>query len=114
MHHCGHDCIPWDVCVHQLADLLRQHGDSISRVDCFDEIAFAASGGTLYTTAASITAAAALHFTALMQVHRHQRFVQPCCLHPPLRLRSAAQDQGGGRQERDGVQSAQPVTRRLL
>jgi hypothetical protein len=56
VHHCGHDCIPWDVCVHQLSDLLRQHGDSISRVDCFDEIAFAASGGTLYAAAPSITA----------------------------------------------------------
>ncbi len=27
---------------------LSELGDTISRVDCFDEIAFAASGGTLY------------------------------------------------------------------
>ncbi len=33
--------------MHQLADLLRQNADTISRVQFFDEIAFAASGGTV-------------------------------------------------------------------
>jgi hypothetical protein len=54
VHHCGHDCIPWDICVHRLADLLHKNSDTISRVDFFDEIAFAASGGTVYTATNAI------------------------------------------------------------
>jgi hypothetical protein len=54
VHHCGHDCIPWDICVNRLADTLRKNSDTISRVDFFDEIAFAASGGTVYTATNAI------------------------------------------------------------
>ncbi len=34
-------------CVHRLADLLAKNSDCISRVEFFDEISFAASGGTV-------------------------------------------------------------------
>jgi short subunit dehydrogenase-like uncharacterized protein len=47
--HCGHDCIPWDLCVHHLSSHLNARGDVLERVQCFNEIRATASGGTIAT-----------------------------------------------------------------
>ena len=47
--HCGHDSIPWDIGVYQLSKTLKEKGDELKSIKCFDEINAFASGGTLAT-----------------------------------------------------------------
>lgn len=49
VHFCGHDCVPWDLTVRELAMGLKEAGDEMEEVQCFNEIIFAPSGGTLAT-----------------------------------------------------------------
>jgi len=46
---CGHDCVPWDLCVLELAKAMKKKGDSLASVACYDEILASASGGTMAT-----------------------------------------------------------------
>jgi len=46
----GHDSIPWDLCTFKLHERLStQHNDSLVKVEFFDEIRSAPSGGTIET-----------------------------------------------------------------
>eukprot|EP01038_Epipyxis_sp_PR26KG_P008390 gene8390-11347_t len=49
VHFCGHDCIPWDISVLECSKYLKQKGESLTEVHCYDEIFAGASGGTLAT-----------------------------------------------------------------
>ena len=49
MHFCGHDCIPWDLCVRSLSQYMRSKDENLKEVRCYDEIKGSASGGTLET-----------------------------------------------------------------
>ena len=49
VHFCGHDCVPWDLAVLECSNLLKAQGQSISEVNCYDEICADASGGTFAT-----------------------------------------------------------------
>jgi len=49
VHLCGHDSMPWDLMTMMLAKKLKERGDCITRVDMFDDIKSAPSGGTLET-----------------------------------------------------------------
>jgi len=49
VHFAGHDCVPWDLSVLALAEGLAERGDTIARVDFYDEIRSAPSGGTIET-----------------------------------------------------------------
>jgi hypothetical protein len=46
---CGHDCVPWDLIVMEIATALKKKGEKLSEVKIFDEILAAPSGGTLET-----------------------------------------------------------------
>lgn len=46
---CGHDSVPWDLCVFKLHKCLQEKNDSLSRVELFDDIRAQASGGTMAT-----------------------------------------------------------------
>lgn len=54
VHFCGHDCVPWDMAVYLLAEELRKRNENLIKVDCFDEINGAYSGGTMATLAHSL------------------------------------------------------------
>jgi hypothetical protein len=41
---CGHDCVPWDLCAFKAAEALKQQGESMVDIKCFDEICGSASG----------------------------------------------------------------------
>jgi short subunit dehydrogenase-like uncharacterized protein len=49
VHFCGHDCVPWDLAVRECAKALKQTGEALKTVKCFDMIKAAPSGGTLET-----------------------------------------------------------------
>lgn len=49
VHHCGHDCIPWDLMALMLAKKLKEKGEALDRVDMYDDIKGTFSGGTLET-----------------------------------------------------------------
>jgi short subunit dehydrogenase-like uncharacterized protein len=49
------DCIPWDLSVLACSEHLRSRGDTLSRVQCFDEIIAHASGGTMATVFNSLS-----------------------------------------------------------
>lgn len=49
VHFCGHDCVPWDLAVQACANVLKQSGEGLASVKCFDMINSAPSGGTLET-----------------------------------------------------------------
>jgi short subunit dehydrogenase-like uncharacterized protein len=56
VHFCGHDCVPWDLTVRALADKLQaETGSPMTKVELFDEIRGAASGGTYATILHSLT-----------------------------------------------------------
>ena len=57
VHFCGHDCIPWDLCVQQLDKALRQKdkSESLAEVRFYDEINISPSGGTLATVVNSLS-----------------------------------------------------------
>ena len=38
VHFCGHDCVPWDLLALELANTLKKNGDTLSRLDFYDEI----------------------------------------------------------------------------
>lgn len=48
---CGHDCVPWDLTVFKLQELLQQQNptEDLIHVTCWDEIYSTPSGGTLAT-----------------------------------------------------------------
>ncbi len=46
---CGHDCIPWDLSVLALSNEFKKRGDTLTTVNCYDEIRGSASGGTVAT-----------------------------------------------------------------
>jgi len=47
---CGHDSVPWDLSTYYLAKKLKEdHGTDLARVDFYDDIKSAPSGGTLET-----------------------------------------------------------------
>jgi short subunit dehydrogenase-like uncharacterized protein len=56
--HCGHDCVPWDLCVNELSNHFQNPNpnpnpndskDRLCSVRCYDVIRAAPSGGTLAT-----------------------------------------------------------------
>lgn len=49
VHHCGHDCVPWDLMTMMLAKKLKEKGEQMKRVDMYDDLKGQASGGTLET-----------------------------------------------------------------
>lgn len=49
VHYCGHDCVPWDLTCMKLAQKLKEKGESLTRVDCYDDAKGTVSGGTLET-----------------------------------------------------------------
>eukprot|EP00965_Chrysotila_dentata_P221344 6192330-Pleurochrysis_carterae.AAC.4 len=49
VHLCGHDSVPWDLMTLMLTKKLRESNDSLARVDMWDDIKSAPSGGTLET-----------------------------------------------------------------
>jgi short subunit dehydrogenase-like uncharacterized protein len=53
---CGHDCIPWDLTVFKLEELLQRHNadEELVRVQCWDELYSSPSGGTVATIVASV------------------------------------------------------------
>jgi len=52
---CGHDCIPWDLCVYKLNEALQQDcQEELVSATCFDEVKGAASGGTIETALGAI------------------------------------------------------------
>jgi short subunit dehydrogenase-like uncharacterized protein len=46
---CGHDSVPWDLSTLMLAKKLKEGGESLDRIDFYDDINSAPSGGTLET-----------------------------------------------------------------
>ena len=38
VHFCGHDCVPWDLLTLQAAKQLKSKGETLSSIECFDEI----------------------------------------------------------------------------
>ena len=46
---CGHDSIPWDLSTYMLANKLKEGGEDLVKVDFYDDIDSAPSGGTLET-----------------------------------------------------------------
>ena len=46
---CGHDCVPWDLCVLELSKKLQSRGETLDEVSFFDFIRSAPSGGTMAT-----------------------------------------------------------------
>lgn len=47
---CGHDCIPWDLTCHKLAQVMKEEcDDSIKEVRCYDDLRGGISGGTVDT-----------------------------------------------------------------
>lgn len=55
VHFCGHDCIPWDLCVLKIANEMKKKGETLSKVNCYDEIIAQASGGTMATAMNALT-----------------------------------------------------------
>jgi short subunit dehydrogenase-like uncharacterized protein len=53
---CGNDCVPWDLTVFKLHELLQQQepAEDLVHVQCWDEIFSTPSGGTIATVIASI------------------------------------------------------------
>ena len=51
---CGHDSVPWDLTVCMINQELNKKGELMKRVECFDDIRGAPSGGTLATIASMI------------------------------------------------------------
>jgi len=49
VHHCGHDCVPWDLLVMEVSKALKKKGDILKVVNLYDEITAHVSGGTLAT-----------------------------------------------------------------
>lgn len=49
VHLCGHDSIPWDLSTLMLANKLAEKNEQLKRVDFYDDIVSAPSGGTLTT-----------------------------------------------------------------
>ncbi|KAJ1456527.1 hypothetical protein M885DRAFT_482456 [Pelagophyceae sp. CCMP2097] len=49
VHLCGHDSVPWDLSTLMLANKLKESGESLSRVDFYDKLVGAPSGGTIET-----------------------------------------------------------------
>jgi len=54
VHFCGHDCVPWDLCVLLLNKKLKEKNDSLSEVTIFEKLNASASGGTYATIFNSI------------------------------------------------------------
>jgi hypothetical protein len=54
VHFCGHDSVPWDLCVYNLAQQLRAKGQNLKSARLYDSIRGTASGGTLETVFAAI------------------------------------------------------------
>eukprot|EP00051_Salpingoeca_urceolata_P017594 m.241426 g.241426 ORF g.241426 m.241426 type:complete len:498 (+) comp18999_c0_seq3:1810-3303(+) len=55
VHFCGHDCVPWDLAVMEVARILREEkNEELASVSCYDEIRGSASGGTLETIFVSL------------------------------------------------------------
>jgi len=52
---CGHDSVPWDLSVAELARAMRKRGEELSSVECFDEVKGGVSGGTLATMMLAIS-----------------------------------------------------------
>jgi short subunit dehydrogenase-like uncharacterized protein len=49
---CGHDCVPWDMTVYQMAETLKaQTGEGLASVTCMNEMVSSMSGGTALTLA---------------------------------------------------------------
>lgn len=46
---CGHDSVPWDLSTYLLAKKLKEGGEDLVRIDFYDDIKSAPSGGTLET-----------------------------------------------------------------
>ena len=46
---CGHDSVPWDLSTLLLANKLKEGGEDLDRIDFYDDIKSAPSGGTLET-----------------------------------------------------------------
>jgi hypothetical protein len=55
VHFCGHDCIPWDLCVLKLSNEMKKKGETLHKVNCYDEIIAQASGGTMATAMNALT-----------------------------------------------------------
>jgi short subunit dehydrogenase-like uncharacterized protein len=51
---CGHDSVPWDLTVCMINQELKKKGESTNKVECYDDIRGAPSGGTLATVASMI------------------------------------------------------------
>lgn len=49
VHFCGHDCVPWDLSVLMLNEKMKEAGDTLEKVDFYDDINSSPSGGTLET-----------------------------------------------------------------
>lgn len=51
VHHCGHDCVPWDLMVLMLTLKLREQNkeEQLQRVELYDDLKGTFSGGTLET-----------------------------------------------------------------
>lgn len=71
VHHCGHDCVPWDLAVMKVAEELKKKNQQLTKVEIFDEISENASGGTMATLFLSLKNRkkykAALGFDPLMK-----------------------------------------------
>ena len=56
VHFCGHDCVPWDLAVYSVAkELSEKFNQKLTKVDCYDEILGAGSGGTFATLLHSLS-----------------------------------------------------------
>lgn len=56
VHFCGHDCVPWDLCVLELSKKMQSKNDVLEQVSFFDYIRSDPSGGTLATIFHSLSA----------------------------------------------------------
>jgi len=55
---CGHDSVPWDLMTFLAADKLKEKGDTLKKIEIFDEIKGGASGGTIETIFQSLEVSA--------------------------------------------------------
>lgn len=89
VHHCGNDCIPWDLSILIASKEFRAKGEVLVHTSSFDEIRYHASGGTLATFVNSTTNRsrfkASLGFDPLLKTSSGSkstaRFVSKCLGH---------------------------------
>ncbi|KAJ9456167.1 putative trans-acting enoyl reductase, partial [Diplonema papillatum] len=78
VHCCGHDCVPWDLMVMLAAKKLKsEFGSDLEKIEMYDRLVSAPSGGTLATVFSLVYAESkyepSVSYNPMIMTHKHEK-----------------------------------------